>query len=141
MLAIGYPLALLIFIVSLRLVGERWWGTTIALYLPRFPFAVPLLPLIGAIVWIGPRRLLWTQLVAFGLLIGLTGFRVAWPAPATPGALPVRIVSCNIDGGALGLRRILQPLLARKPDILVLQEVPGELYGGLRQLLPGYAVA
>jgi len=139
-LAIGYPVALLMFIVSLRLVGERWWGTTIALYLPRFPFALPLLPLIVAIVWIGPRRLLWTQWVAFALLLFLTGFRVAWPTAPTPGALPLRIVSCNINGGALGLKRILKPLLARNPDIIVLQEVGADSYAGLRKLVPGYTV-
>jgi len=139
-LAIGYPVALLIFIVSLRLVGERWWGTTIALYLPRFPFALPLLPLIVAIVWIGPRRLLWTQWVAFALLLFLTGFRVTWPTAPTPGAMPLRIVSCNINGGALGLKRILKPLLARNPDIIVLQEVGADSYAGLRKLAPGYTV-
>ncbi len=105
MLAIGYPLALLIFIVSLRFVGEKWWGTTIALYLPRAPFALPLLPLMVAIVWLGPRKLLWTQLVACGLLLGLMGFRVAWPTPPTPGALHIRIVSCNINGRRAGRRQ------------------------------------
>ncbi|MBS0418861.1 MAG: endonuclease/exonuclease/phosphatase family protein [Proteobacteria bacterium] len=139
-LAIGYPVALLIFIVSLRLVGERWWGTTIALYLPRFPFAAPLLPLIAAIVWIGPRRLLWAQLVAFGLLLFLTGFRVAWPTPPTPGAQHLRIVSCNINAGALSVKRIMKPLLARDPDIIVLQEVSGDSYAALRKLVPGYTV-
>ena len=139
-LAIGYPVALLIFMMALRLIGEQWWGTTIALYLPRFPFALPLLPLTAAIVWIGPRRLLWTQLAAFALLLGLTGFQVAWPVPATPGALSLRIVSCNINGGALGLRRIMKPLLARNPDIIVLQEVGSDSYPGLRKLVPGYTV-
>jgi len=139
-LAIGYPVALLIFIVSLRLVGERWWGTTIALYLPRFPFALPLLPLVVAIVWLGPRRLLWSQLVASGLLLFLMGFRVAWPTPPAPGALHLRIVSCNINGGALGLKRIVKPLLARNPDIIVLQEVSPESYAGLSALVPGYSV-
>jgi hypothetical protein len=56
MLAIGYPVALLIFMASLRFVGEKWWATTIALYLPRAPFFLPLLPLSIAIVWYGPRR-------------------------------------------------------------------------------------
>jgi vancomycin resistance protein VanJ len=140
MLAIGYPLALLIFMVSLRFVGERWWGTTIALYLPRAPFALPLLPLIVAIVWIGPRKLLWTQLLAFGLLLGLMGFRVAWPTPPTPGALHLRIASCNTNGLALGAPRILQPLLAGDPDIIVLQEVSSSGWPRLRQLVPGYQV-
>jgi endonuclease/exonuclease/phosphatase family metal-dependent hydrolase len=139
-LAIGYPMALIIFILALRLVGERWWGTTIALYLPRLPFALPLLPLIAAIVWIGPRRLLWTQLLAVALLLGLTGFRIAWPTPPTPGAFHLRVVSCNINGGALGLERILRPLRATDPDIIVLQEVAPEAYPQLRTLVPGYSV-
>jgi vancomycin resistance protein VanJ len=140
MLAIGYPLALLIFMVSLRFVGERWWGTTVALYLPRAPFALPLLPLIVAIVWLGPRKLLWTQLLAFGLLLGLMGFRVAWPSPPTPGALHFRIASCNTNGLALGAPRILKPLLAYDPDIIVLQEVNPAGWPRLRQLVPGYQV-
>jgi endonuclease/exonuclease/phosphatase family metal-dependent hydrolase len=140
MLAIGYPLALLIFIVSLRFVGEKWWGTTIALYLPRAPFALPLLPLVVAITWLGPRKLLWTQLFAFGLLLELMGFRVAWPTPPTPGALHLKIVSCNTNGVALGAARILKPLLARNPDIIVLQEVGSDSWPRLRQLVPGYEV-
>jgi endonuclease/exonuclease/phosphatase family metal-dependent hydrolase len=140
MLAIGYPLALLIFIVSLRFVGEKWWGTTIALYLPRAPFALPLLPLIAAIAWLGPRKLLWTQLLAFGLLLGLMGFRVAWPTPPTPGALHLRIASCNTNGLALGVSRILKPLLDRDPDIIVLQEVSPDGWPRLRKLVPGYQV-
>src|SRR4051812_16789755 len=140
MLAIGYPVALLIFMASLRFVGEKWWATTIALYLPRAPFFLPLLPLSVAIVWCGPRKLLWTQLLAVALLLELMGFRVAWPTPATPGALHLRIASCNINGGGLGLRRILQPLLARNPDIIVLQEVHPTDSGLLAQWVPGYQV-
>jgi endonuclease/exonuclease/phosphatase (EEP) superfamily protein YafD len=140
MLAIGYPVALLIFMASLRFVGEKWWATTIALYLPRAPFFLPLLPLSIAIVWCGPRRLLWTQLLAVALLLELMGFRVAWPTPPTPGALHLRIVSCNVNGGALGLERILQPLLARDPDIIVLQEVSPTDSQPLGKLAPGYHV-
>ncbi len=140
MLAIGYPLALLIFIVSLRFVGERWWGTTVALYLPRAPFALPLLPLIVAIVWLGPRKLLWTQLLALALLLGLMGFRVAWPPAPTPGALHLRIASCNTNGLGLGAPRILKALLAYDPDIVVLQEVIPGGWPRLRELVPGYQV-
>jgi vancomycin resistance protein VanJ len=139
-LAIGYPIALIILIAALRFVGERWWGTTIALYLPRVPFALPLLPLIVAIVWLGPRRLLWTQLMAVALLLVLMGFRLAWPTPSTPGALHLRIVSCNINGGALGAKRIMSPLRATDPDIIVLQEVSADDYAPLRALVPGYFV-
>jgi vancomycin resistance protein VanJ len=140
-LAIGYPTALILFILALRFVGERWWGTTIALYLPRLPFAVPLLPLTAAILWMGPRRLLWTQVAAATvLLLGLMGLRLAWPSSATADGFHLRIVSCNIKGGALGLERVLQPLRATNPDLIVLQEVVPGGYPKLRRLVPGYYV-
>jgi endonuclease/exonuclease/phosphatase (EEP) superfamily protein YafD len=103
-------------------------------------FALPLLPLTAALVWFGPRKWLWTQLLAFGLLLALMGLRVAWPTPPTPGALHLRIASCNTNGLALGIGRILKPLLARDPDIIVLQEVSPIGWARLRQLVPGYEV-
>jgi vancomycin resistance protein VanJ len=139
-LAIGYPIALIIFILALRLIGERWWGTTIALYLPRLPFALPLVPLTAAIVWMGPRRLLWTQVAAMALLLELMGLHLAWPHSATPGAFHLRVVTCNINVGALGLERILKPLRATNPDLIILQAVVGEGYPKLRTLVPGYYV-
>jgi endonuclease/exonuclease/phosphatase family metal-dependent hydrolase len=142
-LAIGYPVAVLIFMLSLRLVGERWWGTTLALYLPRLPFALPLVPLTVAIVWIGPRRLLWTQFAAIILLLKLMGFELALPTSPTPGALQLRLASCNTDGGALGWARILRPLLATNPDIIILQEAEADPlgYARLKSLVPGYYVS
>ena len=139
-LAIGYPIALIIFILALRLIGERWWGTTIALYLPRLPFALPLVPLSAAIIWMGPRRLLWTQVAATALLLELTGLHLAWPSSATAGAFHLRVATCNINGGALGLHRILTPLLATNPDVIILQEVVPEGYPNLRTLVPGYYI-
>jgi vancomycin resistance protein VanJ len=139
-LAIGYPIALIIFTLALRLIGERWWGTTIALYLPRLPFALPLLPLTAAIVWMGPRRLLWTQVAATALLLELTGLHLAWPPSATPGAFHLRVVTCNINAGALGLERILKPLRATNPDVILLQAVEPNGYPKLRTLVPGYYV-
>ena len=40
--AIAYPLLLLVAAVALRFVGERWWVTTVALYLPRLVLGAPL---------------------------------------------------------------------------------------------------
>ena len=139
-LAIGYPVAVIVFIVALRLVGERWWGTTVALYLPRLPFALPLLPLTAAIVWAGPRRLLWTQVVAAALLLVLFGFRVTWPAPAAPGTFHLRLVSCNINSGSYGVEAIIQSLREAQADVILLQAVDVTNYDRLRAGLPGYSV-
>jgi endonuclease/exonuclease/phosphatase family metal-dependent hydrolase len=139
-LAMGYPIAVSLFIVALRLIGERWWGTTIALYIPRLPFALPLLPLTAAIIWLGPGRLLWTQVVATSLLLVLLGFNFAWPGRATPGAFHLRVVSCNINGGTLGAETILRSLLPTDADVILLQEVDPGSYGQLHAQVPGYTV-
>jgi endonuclease/exonuclease/phosphatase family metal-dependent hydrolase len=139
-LAIGYPVAVIVFIVALRLVGERWWGTTVALYLPRLPFALPLLPLTAAIIWIGPRRLLWTQVLATALLFVLLGFRVTWPVTAVPGAFHLRLVTCNINGASFGVATIVKSLRATQADVIVLQEVDITDYGQLRAGLAGYSI-
>jgi endonuclease/exonuclease/phosphatase family metal-dependent hydrolase len=52
----------------------------------------------------------------------------------------LRIASCNTNGLALGVGRILKPLLDRDPDIIVLQEVNPDGWPRLRKLVPGYQV-
>lgn len=84
--AIVYLLALLAVVAALRLVGERWWVTTVALYLPRIGFALPLPLLVVALLVARSYRLLVTQLLAaFVLLFPLMGMHVGGPAPARLG--------------------------------------------------------
>ena len=55
-LAVAYPVALLGLILAFRLVGERYWATTIGLYLPRIGYGLPL-PVVALLVfWRLPRR-------------------------------------------------------------------------------------
>ena len=139
-IAVGYPIALLILLAAFRFVGERWWVTTVGLYLPRLPFALPLVPLIAAILWVGPRRLLWTQLVAVALLLVLLGLRVTWPPSSTPGGFHLRVLTCNINSGSFGLPLILESLRAAHPDVILLQEVDPKDYDQLRAGVPGYSI-
>ena len=86
-LALAYPIALLAVIAGLRFIGEQWWLTTAALYLPRLVFALPLPALVLALAWFGPRRALWAQLAAALLLLfPLMGLRVSATRTITPGA-------------------------------------------------------
>jgi hypothetical protein len=48
------PLALVGVIVAFRCVGERWWVTLAAMYLPRIGFALPLPFVAVAIILWGP---------------------------------------------------------------------------------------
>ena len=41
--AVLYPASLIALWLVLRYVGESWWATGIALYLPRIVFAAPIL--------------------------------------------------------------------------------------------------
>lgn len=69
-LAIGYPLALVGVVLALRFVGEQWWVTLVAMYLPRAGWALPLPVVIGAIMVWGDRRLLLLQIVSVAIIIG-----------------------------------------------------------------------
>lgn len=140
-LAIAYPIALIAIILAFRLIGERWWVTTVALYIPRLPFAVPLLPLTVAIIWIGPRRLLWTQVLAGMALAMLLGFHVAGSYAPAPGAFRLRILSCNINTGSFGIDTVIKAIRSANADVILLQEVEPENYNSLRAGLAGYSIS
>lgn len=141
-LAVTYPIALAVIIGCLRLIGERWWVTAVGLYLPRWLFALPLVPLTAAVVWLGPRRLLWSQLAAAVLLwFPLLGFQLSWPPAAQPGGLRLRLASCNVGAGAFGSNEaILTMLQAARADIILLQAVHPNQYAALRAGMPGFDI-
>ena len=53
--AVAYPLALVAVILAFRYVGERWWVTLAAMYLPRLGFALPLPFILVAVYFWGPE--------------------------------------------------------------------------------------
>jgi endonuclease/exonuclease/phosphatase (EEP) superfamily protein YafD len=140
-LAVGYPVALLLVILGFRLVGERWWATCAALYLPRIGFALPLPVLTLLLALRGPRRLLIGQAVALVLLVfPLMGLRISGGAAPTPGAVRLRVVSLNVATGGLGTPGILAQLRALHADVILLQEVHLNQYDALRAGLAEYQI-
>jgi endonuclease/exonuclease/phosphatase family metal-dependent hydrolase len=123
-LTIAYTLALVIAVAALRFVGEGWWATTVALYLPRVLFALPL-PFVALALLMGPRRRLWLLPAPLALLLfPLMDLHVG------PGALvksaqaarpSLRVLSYNIQS-ADHARAIAQTVLAAKADLVLLQE-------------------
>ncbi len=137
--AIGYPLSLLALLVSFRWIGERWWVTTTALYLPRWPFAAPLPLLVLALALAGPRRLLLAQAAALLLLIPLLGFTVSFPRhPA--GTSRVRVLSLNVNGTACSPAELAAEVLGIEADVAVFQEARDEAAAALAASLPAYHV-
>lgn len=140
-LALAYPIALLAVIAGLRFIGEQWWLTTAALYLPRLVFALPLPALVLALAWFGPRRALWAQLAAALLLLfPLMGLRVSATRTITPGAFQLSVLSCNVDSGSFGVPAILAMVQAANADLILLQAVNPNDTERLAAGVPGYSV-
>jgi endonuclease/exonuclease/phosphatase family metal-dependent hydrolase len=138
-LALGYPLSLLLIVLALRCVGERWWGTTVLMYLPRKVFLVPLPFITLALLWLGPRRWLLTQVAAAGLLVfPLLGLKLSLPSSSSRGATRLRVFSLNIASGKLGLDAIAAQIRAADPDVVLLQEAWAKTGERLRDGLPEY---
>jgi endonuclease/exonuclease/phosphatase (EEP) superfamily protein YafD len=138
-LALGYPLSLLLIVLALRCIGERWWGTTVLMYLPRKVFIVPLPFITVALLWMGPRRWLLTQVAAAGLLVfPLFGLRLSLPSSAQPGATRIRVFSLNIAAGGMGLEGVAAQIQAANPDLVLLQEAWADTGPRLRDRFPEY---
>jgi endonuclease/exonuclease/phosphatase (EEP) superfamily protein YafD len=121
--AVAYLVLLIAVALSLRFIGEGWWITALALYLPRFPFALPLPILIAALLLVGPRRLLWTQVVAgLVVLFPLMGFEVSWTSRRDDAPV-LRVLSQNVNSGLGDYERVAREIAAHSPDIVLLQEI------------------
>jgi endonuclease/exonuclease/phosphatase (EEP) superfamily protein YafD len=138
-LAIAYPVTLLALILAFRFVGERFWATTIGLYLPRIGFALPLPVVALLVLWRLPRRWLLSQLVALLLvLFPVMGLRLPGAPSATAGAYHLRLLTFNTAQGQFGTDKIIAELQASNADVIQLQETTRDMQAELRRGLPGY---
>jgi endonuclease/exonuclease/phosphatase (EEP) superfamily protein YafD len=121
-----YPLALLVAIGAFRLVGERWWVTTVALYLPRIGFALPLPLLIIALWATGARAGMWLLLgTSVPILLVLMGLVLPGPVRIDPAKPSLRVMSYNVNSEAAGSEGIVQEIDRFSPDVLLLEEHGG----------------
>jgi endonuclease/exonuclease/phosphatase (EEP) superfamily protein YafD len=140
-LAVAYPVALLGVLATLRGIGERAPLVTLALYLPRAGFGLPLPFLTLALLFVRPRRWLLTQaLAALLLLFPLMGLSVRGARAPDARAAHLRVMSCNVDENARGEADLVAAIRAEDPDIVCLQEARGDELPVLARSLPGYVV-
>src|SRR5262245_12852466 len=104
--------------------GDDWWPATVALYVPRWPFAVPMVLLLPAAVrW--PRRVLPPVAVAAGVFaLPILGAVVNLPRlGAEPsGHASLKLVSLNADGGNFSRAALDALLTIEAPDVVAIQE-------------------
>lgn len=111
--------------VLLRTVGEGWWLSALLTYSPRLLLALPLLIVVPALVWFGPRPLLWTQLITFLVwLFPLMGFHWSFQSPAAIGP-SFRLLTYNVGLMRGGPRPLCRAIIAEDADVVVLQEASG----------------
>jgi endonuclease/exonuclease/phosphatase (EEP) superfamily protein YafD len=124
--AVAYPLSLVAVAVILRYVGERWWASTVGLYLPRMGFALPLPFLVVALRALRMRWLLSLQaLGAVVILFPLMGFVLPWGARAHGEGPTLRLLSFNVNSGHDGVQAVVDQIDHYSPDIVLLQETGG----------------
>jgi len=132
------PAAVLAWWVAVRLGGERWWPTTLVLYLPHGLLLPPLAALGLLVALRGERwRLLPLAAAAWLLLFPVMGLRLGGPRAPTPGAPRLRLLTCNVDAGGRSLEATVAEIAAAGPDLVALQESTPEVAAALRQALPG----
>ena len=139
--AFSYLALLAVFTLSLRLIGESWWITGMALYFPRVLFLGPLVVLVPAAFALKLSRVLWCQIAAVGLvLFPLMGFVVPRPrASASASGPQIRLLSYNVNSCAAGADALVERVRSYDPDIVLFQELcqrPRALTARLRETYP-----
>jgi vancomycin resistance protein VanJ len=124
-LAIGYTAFLALALCGMRFVGESWWVTTAALYLPRVVFAAPLAIIVAMLLLAGVRRRLWLLAVPVALLLfPLMGLHVGGGVlehSAHAGGSGLRVLSYNISSGDHPAE-VAATIAAAKADLVLMQE-------------------
>jgi endonuclease/exonuclease/phosphatase family metal-dependent hydrolase len=139
-LAVAYAAALLAVIVAFRYLGERWWVTQVALYLPRAGFALPLPFVVLALLVARSYRWLLTQVVALALvLFPLMGLHLPGGRSPSAGAHRLRLFTFNIaEGGGARIADIVARARAGDPDLVVFQEADRVDHQPIRAGFPGF---
>lgn len=109
-------------ILSVRVLGDRWWLGTLALFSPRWLLLFPLLLGLLAIPWVGRIGRIAFLLALFAAIFLASGFclplRLFDPKPD----MVYRIVTCNVAGTRVDASKLLTLILDERVDVAVLQE-------------------
>lgn len=139
LLGASYVVGLLLAILAMRFIGERFWVTTILLYLPRIGFLLPLPFVAGAHLVTGEKL---RALVVTGIAVVLVGFPLMGYklSGRSEQAQPsLKVMSWNTNFGRTDNDAILRLIAEEKPDIFVGQATAHRTRALLRTQLPGYS--
>ncbi len=139
LLAFAYPALLLLAWLTIRYLGEHWWLTTLALYLPRAGFLLPLPISLLLVLAFRMWRLLWLEGLSLLLvLFPLMGLELPSVDFSSEGPT-VTVLSFNVDSSNAGVESVAKRILESHPDIAFIQEAnlsAKELAKALKPRLP-----
>lgn len=128
------PALLLLALVLLRGLGDRWWGALPLLFGPRWLLLI-LVPVPLVTVRNNRRLALIATLLGVLLYVAIIDFRLPWralvPAGDGNGGGTITLVEWNSQGGGDDPSGNLRALLAHRPDAVVI----AECRSGLQRLL------
>ena len=131
---------LVVSIAALRYVGEDFWLTGVALYLPRVFFLAPCLVLLPFAFALRLPRVLAVQLVAALLVVfPLMGFVMPHPRASANGP-QIRVMSYNVKHCHAGAEALTARIQHHAPDVVLLQEVCDWRKGLIERLREEYPV-
>jgi vancomycin resistance protein VanJ len=139
-LAIAYPVLVVAVWLGLAWIGEKWWPTTIGLYLPPMAFALPLPLLTLALAVWGPRWLLAGQAIAAAVvLFPLMGLKLGG-GPAAASGQKLRVLSYNVDYGFIDKAGVRAEIEAVDADVVLLQASDHRILDELKGTFASYHV-
>ena len=118
-----YLAGLVLIGLGARLIGERFWLTTLLAYAPQFLFLIPGALLLPFVLWKRRRAALAKLGGALLVYLLLDGWRFSLPSkPATSSEVPLRLLTYNIRSGGGGVEKLAAAIRTVSPDAICLQE-------------------
>lgn len=125
--------------------SEDWWLSTILVYAPKAPLAVPAGLLLVVSLAMRPRWVivnLASLLLVLGPIMGFVAPVSRWVGkPPRPRSDDVRLVSCNIQAFRPDFSTVIAELALHRPEIVAFQEVRGDDHPLLAKFFAGWHVA
>jgi endonuclease/exonuclease/phosphatase (EEP) superfamily protein YafD len=116
--------AVLVLWILIETGGDDWWLSTVALFGPRWVWALPLIVLVPAALLVRPRSL-WVLLNAAVVVVGpVMGFCVPWGRfGAQPrGEFSIRVLTCNMGSSLIDPVALAALIEQTQPDVVAVQE-------------------
>ena len=123
-----YAVALVALWLLLSFGADRWWVATVAMYSPRWLWALPLVLLLPVALLLRRRAILLLLAASIVLLVGpVMRLCVPWRRllPAGDGvisAVPIRVATLNADHDDLDAEALRRWVEHNRPDVFALQD-------------------